>query len=130
MLKKSILVVLIGILLLGVSGCRESEKASYNLSKEADSFNVVRQLTVINSRSDVIQFQMTGKMSIEFDAEDNQLEVMVEDADGKYYKEIVGLNEWSMYVLEDKSGADVSNYKYTLIYNENMLVPVEVKTVD
>lgn len=62
--------MVIGITLLAVGCQRESDKVSHNLSLEADNFNVIRQLTVINSRSDDIMFQMTGKMSINTDAEE------------------------------------------------------------
>ena len=49
------------------SGCveREATIVSHNISKEADNFNVVRRLTVINTRTDKCILQMTGKMSIE-----------------------------------------------------------------
>lgn len=48
-MKKIVLMMaLMGSLLL-VSGCEsEAEKGSYNLSQQADNFNVIRQLTVIN----------------------------------------------------------------------------------
>ena len=61
-------------------GCdTEANRVSYNLSQEADNFNVIRQLTVINCIQGDVLFQMTGKMSIKADATDNQLEVVVED---------------------------------------------------
>ncbi|MDU3549067.1 MAG: hypothetical protein E7F83_16805 [Clostridium sp.] len=41
MKKKFILGILL-ITMVSLTGCRESSRASYNLSKEADSFNVVR----------------------------------------------------------------------------------------
>lgn len=131
-MKKVFLGIACMVLLLAtITGCgRESEEVSYNLSLEADNFNVVRQLTVINSRSDDIMFQMTGKMSIETDNEDNQLEVVVEDENGKFHKHFIRLNEWTTYVLEDQGGADVNKYKYTLNYNPKMWVPVTVDNID
>ena len=62
------------------TGCEtEAQRVSYNLSQEADNFNDIRQLTVINCLQGDVLFQMTGKMSITADTEDNQLEVIVED---------------------------------------------------
>jgi len=133
-MKKQILAITTIILLLvsPVTGCtqRESEKVSYNLSLEADNFNVVRQLTAINNITGDVMFQMTGKMTIKADTADNQLEIVVEDEDGKYKKHFIGLNQVTSYVVEDISGADVEKYKYTLNYNPKMWIPVEIETID
>ena len=40
--------IAISILVLTLTGCTEAEKVSYNLSQEADNFNDIRQITVIN----------------------------------------------------------------------------------
>ena len=56
-----------------MTGCSEAERVSYNLSQQADNFNVVRELTVINCLQGDVLFQMTGKMSITADTADNQL---------------------------------------------------------
>ena len=113
------------------TGCTQADRVSYNLSKEADSFNVVRQLTVINCIGGDVLFQMTGKMSITADTTDNQLEVIVEDG-GTYVKHFVGLSDNTTYVVEDLNLGDnaVSKYKYTLNFNPNMWVPVNVESID
>lgn len=128
----------IGLLLAGIltvctlTGCdTEAQRVSYNLSQQADNFNVVRQLTVINCIGGDVLFQMTGKMSIEADREDNQLEIIVEDG-GTYVKHFVGLSDNVTYVVEDMNlGAnDVAKYKYTLNFNPEMWIPVNVDTID
>ena len=100
------------------------------MSKEADSFNVVRQLTVINCIQGDVLFQMTGKMSITADRADNQLEVLVEDENGNYQKHFIGLSDNVTYTVEQKNYKDVSNYKYTLNFNPKMWIPVDVQTID
>jgi hypothetical protein len=128
---KKILLFIALMSLLMLTGCEsEAEKVSYNLSQEADNFNVVRQLTVINCIEGDVLFQMTGKMSITADTEDNQLEAIVEDEDGSYKKHYIGLSDNVTYVLEDLGDNDVSKYKYTLNYNPKMWIPVEVQTID
>ena len=131
--KKAIpLMVLIIFMGVVFTGCQtEAEKVSYNLSKEADNFNVVRQLTVINCIEGDVIFRMTGKLSIVADTADNQLEVTVED-NGTYVKHFIGLSDNVTYVVEDLNlGAnDVSKYRYTLNFNPNMWIPVEVETID
>ena len=129
MKKISLFIALMGVLML--TGCEsEAEKVSYNLSQQADNFNVVRQLTVINCIEGDVLFQMTGKMSITADIADNQLEVIVEDEDGSYKKHFIGLSDNVTYVLEDLGETNVSKYKYTLNYNPKMWIPVDVQTID
>lgn len=130
-LKKKILGLLVaGVLVVStLTGCgTEAEIVNYNLTQQADNFNVVRQLTVINCIEGDVLFQMTGKMSI---TADNQLEIIVEDG-GTYVKHFVGLSDNVTYVVEDLNlGANaVSKYKYTLNFNPNMWIPVNVEVID
>lgn len=122
------MVILTVIILAGCDS--QASRVSENLSKEADSFNVVRQLTVINCIKGDVVFQMTGKISIEVDKEKHQLEVVVEDENGLYQKHFVGLSDNVTYVLEQKNFKNVSKYKYTLRYNPNMWLPIEVRAID
>lgn len=117
--------------LLTLTACQsEAEKVSYNLSLEADNFNDIRQITVINCLQGDVLFQMTGKMSITADVEDNQLEIVVEDEKGEYKKHFIGLSDNVTYVVEDITSDDVSKYKYTLNFNPNMWIPIEPNYVD
>jgi len=125
------LLILIGVVAIS-TGCEtEAQRVSYNLSQEADNFNVVRQLTVINCISGDVLFQMTGKMSITADTADKQLEIIVEDGN-TYVKHFVGLSDNTTYVVEDLNLGDnaVSKYKYTLNFNPKMWIPVNVETID
>ena len=113
-----------------VIGCQtQADQASYNISKEADNFNIVRELTVIDCIQGDVLFQMTGKISIFKDNTDNQLEVTVENENGNYQKHFIGLSDNVTYVVEDLNlGAnDVSKYKYTINYNPKMWLPVDVQ---
>ncbi len=129
MKKLNMLCVALLILIL-LSGCNEVDRVSQNLSQEADNFNVVRQLTVINCIQGDVLFQMTGKMSIQIDSVENQLEIMVEDEHGDYQKHFVGLSDNVTYTVEQLRSKDVSQYRYTLNYNPKMWLPVEFDVVD
>lgn len=130
-MKKRILALIITIVITVLAtGCSEAERVSYNLSQQADNFNVVRQLTVINCLQGDVLFQMTGKMSITADTNDNQLEILVEDEYGTYKKHFVGLSDNVTYVIEDVSVNNVEKYKYTLNFNPNMWIPVDVEMID
>jgi len=132
-MKKVLIMVLILVATLGLfTGCatQEADMVSRNLSLEADNFNIVRQLTVINCIQGDVLFQMTGKLSIKADSLDNQLEVVVEDEEGNYQKHFIGLSDNVTYVVEDIRAIDVDKYNYTLNYNPKMWLPVKIETVD
>ena len=130
-MKKKLIITMVTILAIATfTGCSESERVSSNLSQEADNFNVVRQLTVMNCIQGDILFQMTGKMSIKADKSDNQLEVVVENSDGSYQKHFVGLSDNVTYVVEQKNYKNVDKYQYTLNYNPKMWIPVDFKNID
>lgn len=124
MKSKIILAIAIAVLLL--TGCRESDLVSYNVSREADAFNVTRRLAVINMRSDDPILDLVGKFSISTN-ENQELEVTVKTGDDEYKKHFVYLNEWTMYVVEDISGANVTEYQYEIHYVPEMIVPFTVK---
>lgn len=130
--KKIVSLFLVGIIAVGtLTGCQtEAQRVNYNLTQQADNFNVVRQLTVINCIEGDVLFQMTGKMSITADTSDNQLEIIVED-DGTYVKHFVGLSDNVTYVVEDLNLGEnaVSKYKYTLNFNPNMWIPFNAETI-
>lgn len=134
---KKIITLIVAFILIAalptiLCGCEtEAQRVSYNLSQEADNFNIVRQLTIINCIKGDVLFQMTGKLSIEADNYDNQLEIVVED-NGTYVKHFVGLSDNVTYVIEDLNLGknEVSKYKYTLNFNPNMWIPVDIKTID
>lgn len=123
--------ILCGVIALGsfVVGCQtEADKVSYNVSQEAENFNVVRRLTVLNARTDKPMFELIGQFSIEVDKDDNQLEVVCETGKGEYKKHFIGLNEWTMYVVEDIGGAQVNQYKYEVNFLPESIVPVKITT--
>ena len=132
-MKKILALCMVIVLVLGCTcfvGCStQADRVSYNLSQEADNFNNVRQLTVINCLKGDVLFQMSGKISITADTMDNQLEVIVELENGQYKKHFVGLSDNVTYVVEDITGNSVNNYKYSLNFNPQMWLP-EITTID
>lgn len=129
-MKKSLYLLPCLAMAVTLAACStEADRVSYNLSQQADNFNDVRQITVINCLQGDVLFQMTGKMSITADTADNQLEILVEDENGDYKKHFIGLSDNVTYVVEDVTAGDVNQYKYTLNFNPKMWLP-EVATIE
>lgn len=131
-MKRIICFAVLAVIMIAMfCGCdTQANRVSYNLSQEADNFNNVRQVTVINCLQGDVLFQMTGKISITADTVDNQLEIIVEDENGEYKKHFIGLSDNVTYVVEDITSGDVDNYKYTLNFNPKMWLPVGVDHID
>ena len=130
-MKRNFSIILFIIITVIITGCgiRQSERVSYNISKQADNFNVTRRLTVFNMRTDKCIMQMTGKMSIENEG-NNEISVIVE-VDRKRnidQKHLIYLNEWTMYTVEDVTGAQVSRYAYEVEFMPAALKPIRITT--
>lgn len=122
-MKKILSFILITIAILTLCACTQADRVSQNISKEADNFNVTRRLAVINARTDKPVFELIGNFSLSNNI-DNELEITVEAGQGVYKKHFVYLNEWTIYVVEDVSGAYVSPYHYEVNFLPEMIVPV------
>lgn len=133
MYKKTLSLILCGALAACIlGGCEtEAQRVRYNVSQEADNFNIVRRVTVIDCITGDVLFQMSGRMSIVADTADDQLEILIED-NGTYQKHIIGLSDNVTYIVEDLNlGAnDVSQYHYTINFNPNMWLPYDAEYID
>ena len=96
-----------------LTACTEANRVNRNINQNADNFNVTRRLEVINARTDKPLFELIGNFSVSNNSA-NELVLTVELADGTYKKHYVYLNEYTMYVVEDLSGSDVTPYHYEI----------------
>lgn len=130
MKKKIALIVTLALIVFTLVGCSEAEQVSYNISQEADNFNVIRRLTLLNTRSHKPMFELIGAFSIQVDHQDNQLEVTCETGENEYKKHFVGLNDETVYIVEDISGANVDKYRYEVNFLPEQIVPVTITNKD
>ena len=130
MKKYKVLALLLLTLLVVYSfvGCNESERVSYNVSKEADNFNVIRRLVVINGRTDKPVFELVGAFSFELKQTNGTRRIIavVETGPNEYKKHSVGLPHEAFWSVEDISGASVNKYRYEVNFLPEMLLPVSV----
>lgn len=94
-----------------LTGCTKSCMVSHNVSKEANNFNVTWKITVINVRDDNVLYELTGNFSME-NSDENELTIISEVGDGEYKKDFIYLSDWTTYIVQDVSGADVDPYHY------------------
>ncbi len=109
--------------MLLVSGCTQAERVNFNISQQADNFNVTRRIAVINARTDKPVFELIGNFSISNDS-NKELVVTVEVGQGIYKKHYIYLNTYTIYVVEDVSGCYVDPYHYEVNFLPEMFIPV------
>lgn len=123
MKKTTLIIAMLCVMVLVLSGCtdREAEKVSYNISKEADNFNVTRRVTIFNTRTDKCLLEIVGNLSVQKSSGD--IDIIVEVGEGQYKKHFVNLNSWTTYVVEDVSGAFVDKYHYEINFQPEAIIP-------
>lgn len=102
------LLALLGLCAAVLAGCSEASKVSAKVSREADSFGIVRKVTVINTLDDVALLEVTGRMSIQRSSGD--VDIIVEVAPGVYRKHFVHINDFITYVVEDMTDRAEGEY--------------------
>lgn len=124
-----IAIILIALLCVNLTSCSQADKVSYNVSHEADSFGVCRKITVINSRTDTIIYELEGIFSIN-NSMNNELEIICRTGESEYKKHFIYLTDTVLYVVEDMQGADVSPYHYKITFYPKMIGGVDIEIGD
>lgn len=122
-IKISVLIIIAIVGLFILSGCTEVDRVSHNIGQEADNFNITRRIVVYNARTDKLVFELIGNFSLQNNL-DNELEIICEIDKNIYKKHFVYLNDYTLYVVEDVSGAYVDKYHYEVNYIPEMIIPV------
>lgn len=123
-MKKLMTAIAIGaVAMLGLSACTsDADRASYNLSQEADNFNVQRLIVGINGVTDEILFSVEGKCSLDLERE-RILEVTCKHGPDDFRKHYVGLSDNVTYVATQIDGVDVSVYHTKIILKPSNIIP-------
>lgn len=112
--KIKLFIFLLSIVML-LTGCRQSDKVSYNLKRQADDFNIRRRITIINTWTDKVLLQIEGLISISVDS-DGDLNIVTEYDEGKYTLQYIHLSDHITYLTEQISTpTDVSKYAYEIV---------------
>ena len=129
-LYKLFLLSLIGVcILLLLVGCTEVNRVKTNVGKEAENFKITRRRVVRNARTGTVMFELVGNFSLQ-NNDHGELEIICEVGNGLYKKHFIRLNENTLYVVEDVSGAFVDKYHYEVHYIPEMVQPITITTKD
>lgn len=121
-MKRFLLVIAAVISSFAVAACQsDASKASYNLSKAADQFEIVRRVVFYNGITGEYMLEVTGLCSIE--DQGNQLELTCKEGDDGYVKHFLGLSDNVTYFAEQVSPESVSVYHTRIIWKPQSIIP-------
>lgn len=119
-MRKTLALAVVAV--LGLTACTsDADKASENLSKAAEQFEVQRRIVGINGITDKPAFEVEGRCSIE--NEGRNLVVICKHAPDDLRKHFVGLSDNTFYVATQLEGMDVDEYRTRIIIKPENIVP-------
>lgn len=119
-MKKGIAALALGVMML--SACStDADVVSANLSKAAEQFEIERRVVFLNGITDTYMLSIEGLCSIE--DQGIQLEVTCKLGPDEYKKHFLGLSDNVTYFVEQLEPADVSEYRYRVIFKPQVILP-------
>lgn len=119
-------VALLFFLVLSVTmltGCSsEADTASYNLSKEADQFRVMRRIVFYNGITDNYILVIEGLCSLGNYDDADELTVTCKDGD-TYKKHFLGLSDNVTFFAEQLDANIVSGHRYKVLFRPSEILP-------
>ena len=122
------LMIVIGCTLvwsLSMIGCDTDANIAYiasrNLSKAADMFEIQRRIVFYNGITDTYMLTVEGRCSVELTSD--VLRVTCKTGDNEFKKHYLGLSDNVTYFAEQLDSADVSTYRYKVIFKPLSIIP-------
>jgi hypothetical protein len=107
---------------LGLAACKDdATTASYNMSKAADNFEILRRVVFVNGITGQYLVELVGLCSIT--DQKTQLEVICKDGPGDFKKHFLGLSDNTFYVVEQIKGANVSVFHTRITFKPQSIIP-------
>lgn len=111
------------LLIIGSLGCNEARIASHNLSKAGDMFELNRRVVFYNGITDSYMLVIEGRLSIQHDGLEDQLEVTVRTGKAQFKKHTLGLSDNVTYFCEQLDPAGVDVYHYKVYFKPAAILP-------
>jgi hypothetical protein len=119
---KKFLLLLPVVALLGLAACKDdADVASYNMSKAADNFEILRRVVFVNGITGTYLLELVGLCSIT--DQTTQLEVICKDGRSDFKKHFLGLSDNTFYVVEQLEGANVSVFHTRITFKPQEIIP-------
>lgn len=115
-----VLAALAGGAVLAACTSTSADTVNRNLSTEADEFNVVRKIVAVNTRTDTVLFEVTGRCSM---TRDGDLVLTCREGPDQYKRHYIGSATdvaWTAIQLES---VDVDRYQTKILFRPTSVIP-------
>jgi len=102
-------------LTIGLTGCRQADRVSYNLRKDADEFTIRRRVIAINTRTNEALFEVEGLISISADG-DGDLNVLIQTGPEQYKLFYAHLSQDVTYTCVQLEPTETTPYAYEIAF--------------
>lgn len=107
---------------IGLSGCQDdADVASYNLSKAADNFEVMRRVVFYNGITNDYILSVEGLCSVADSG--HKVSFTCKIGHNKFVKHQLGLSDNVTYFSEQVEGQNVSTYHYRVTFKPQAILP-------
>lgn len=118
------------LIMLALAGCSsQADTVSYNISKDADSYKITRQIVFYNGITGDYVAEVTGRCSIGNDDDAGKLSYTCKVGPDTYIKNYLGLSDNVTWFALQVRPSKTDPYHYTVIFKPEEIVPnVDLQT--
>ena len=129
MKRKLVITLLSVVTIIVLVGCTEADTASHNLSKSADSFEVLRRVVFFNGITDEYLLTIEGFCSLGNNDSDLRMTVTCKVGEDEYKKHYLGLSDNVSFFAEQLEPNKEDPFHYKVLLRPETLVPdIELQT--
>jgi hypothetical protein len=115
--------LLVGVLVILLAGCKDADVASRNLSVAADRFQVMRRVVFYNGITGDYVLSIEGLCSLGNHDKEGELSVTCKVGPTSYKKHYLGLSDNVTYFAEQIDGVGVDVYHYKVVFRPATILP-------
>ena len=116
------------VVLSALTGCKDADVASRNLSQAADNFEVNRRVIFYNGITGDYMLTIEGLCSLGNNDEPKRLSLTCKTAPDSYKKHFLGLSDNVTYFVEQIEANKTSVYHYRVVFKPSVLIPdIQIK---
>jgi hypothetical protein len=131
-MKRILVVPFVAVAVLGLAGCKgEAKDVNKNLAKDADNFQIAREVTAYNGITDKVILSVSGLCSVD-NGDPSRYSITCKIGTGKnarYTRDLVGKSDNVTVVTHQLEATNASTSAYRFVIRPDSLIPdVDIHT--
>lgn len=122
-MKKLLLLLPLLLWTFALTWCSDADTVSYNISKEADYFNIYRRVVFYNGITNEYMMTIEGWCSLGNDNTSWQISITCKTGELEYKKHFLWLSDNVTYFIEQLESKNVSKNHYKVVFKPSIIIP-------